>query len=63
MRSHIETVFLHDFILNVINLRQRHFVYLSALTANKMVVLDIVHCLLVSIALVELMLHEKSSIY
>ena len=63
MRSHIETIFLHHLVLYIIDLRQRHFVYLSALAAYKMVVLDIVHCLLVGIALVKLMLYQQPCVY
>jgi len=58
MGNHIEIIFLKNLVLDILDLRQRNFVYLSALATYKMVVLDIVHCLLVGIALVELMLYQ-----
>ena len=52
MGNHIEIIFLKNLVLDILDFRQRNLVYLSALAAYKMVVLDIVHCLLVGIALV-----------
>ena len=63
MGNHIEIIFLINLVLDILDFRQRNFVYLSALTAYKMVVLDIVHRFLVGVALVELMSHQKTCIY
>ena len=63
MGSHIETIFLYNLLLYILDLRQRNLINLSALTANKMIVLDIVHSLLVGVALVKPMLYQKTCIY
>ena len=63
MGNHIEIIFLKNLVLDILDFRQRNFVYLSALATYKMVVLDIVHCLLVGIALVELMLYQQPCVY